>query len=188
LPKKNLLNKLIIDGTFILHLLSYLILDSNMQLVKHYDGTPWRHKDRIYSHGIIGLHEEILDFYDYMSPTIEEHYTRVKVVEKIKAVIKKVWPHAKVEIFGSFKTGLYLPTSDIDLMVIGKWDVMPLYTLEKALIDAKLVDADLITVLDKASVPIVKLIDKNTEIRVDISFNTSNGVKSANLIKVNKWC
>jgi non-canonical poly(A) RNA polymerase PAPD5/7 len=38
-------------------------------------------------------------------------------------------------------------------------------------------------VLDKASVPIVKLTDKQTEIKVDISFNMSNGVKSAELIK-----
>lgn len=37
--------------------------------------------------------------------------------------------------------------------------------------------------LDKASVPIVKLTDKKTDIRVDISFNMSNGVKSAELIQ-----
>ena len=33
-------------------------------------------------------------------------------------------------------------------------------------------------------VPIVKLTDKNTEVKVDISFNMTNGVKSAKLIKV----
>lgn len=37
--------------------------------------------------------------------------------------------------------------------------------------------------LDKASVPIIKLTDKETDIKVDISFNMSNGVKSAELIK-----
>lgn len=40
-----------------------------------------------------------------------------------------------------------------------------------------------IKVLDKASVPIVKLVDKKTDIKVDISFNMCNGVKSAELIK-----
>lgn len=40
-----------------------------------------------------------------------------------------------------------------------------------------------IKVLDKASVPIVKLTDKKTEIKVDISFNMCNGVKSAELIQ-----
>ena len=33
-------------------------------------------------------------------------------------------------------------------------------------------------------VPIVKLTDKDTEIRVDISFNVANSVKSAELIMV----
>lgn len=32
-------------------------------------------------------------------------------------------------------------------------------------------------------VPIVKLTDKATEVKVDISFNMSNGVRSAELIK-----
>lgn len=31
-----------------------------------------------------------------------------------------LWPQARVEVFGSFRTGLYLPTSDIDLVVIGE--------------------------------------------------------------------
>lgn len=37
--------------------------------------------------------------------------------------------------------------------------------------------------LDKASVPIIKLTDKRSDIKVDISFNMSNGLKSAELIK-----
>lgn len=44
-------------------------------------------------------------------------------------------------------------------------------------------DEGFIKVLDKASVPIVKLTDKKTDIKVDISFNMCNGVKSAELIK-----
>lgn len=159
-------------------------LDGNKHLISLYNGTPWRQKDRIYSPGIFGLHEEIQDFYDYMSPTKEEHYMRVRVVDRIKKVIKSIWPQAKVDIFGSFKTGLYLPTSDIDLMVVGNWETLPLFTLERALLESKIADPDSIKVLDKASVPIVKLIDRESEIRVDISFNTNNGVRSAKLIKV----
>jgi non-canonical poly(A) RNA polymerase PAPD5/7 len=33
-------------------------------------------------------------------------------------------------------------------------------------------------------VPIVKLTDKRTDVKVDISFNITNGVNSARLIKV----
>ncbi|RWS15748.1 non-canonical poly(A) RNA polymerase PAPD5-like protein [Dinothrombium tinctorium] len=158
-------------------------LDANHHLINEYKGIPWRKKGFIYSPGVIGLHEEIQHFYEYMSPTQEEQQMRSFVVKRIEKVIKNIWPYAKVEIFGSFRTGLYLPTSDIDLMVMGKWDKLPLFTLEKALLEANIADTDTIKVLDKASVPIVKLIDKDTEIRVDISFNTNNGVKSAKLIK-----
>ena len=33
-------------------------------------------------------------------------------------MIKQEFPGASVEVFGSFQTGLYLPTSDIDMVVI----------------------------------------------------------------------
>lgn len=105
------------------------------------------------------------------------------MVRRIKDVIMKIWPHASVHIFGSFHTGLYLPTSDIDLVVLGKWDVLPLRTLEKALLEKGIADPNTLKVLDKASVPIVKLTDVSTDVKVDISFNMSNGVRSAELIR-----
>lgn len=45
-----------------------------------------------------------------MSPRKCEHELRLKVVQKIKNAIHELWPQAKVEVFGSFRTGLYLPT------------------------------------------------------------------------------
>lgn len=56
------------------------------------------------------LHDEINDFYEYMSPTPEEHSMRKAVVKNIEAVILEMWPSARVDVFGSFRTGLYLPT------------------------------------------------------------------------------
>lgn len=157
-------------------------LSENPHLCKKYDGTPWRVRN-VYSTGIIGLHQEIEDFYNYMKPTPEEHAMREDVVQRISKVIKDVWPEAQVDFFGSFRTGLYLPTSDIDMVVLGKWESIPLFTLEKKLLESGIVDENSIKVLDKASVPIIKLTDLKTTVRVDISFNTSNGIKSAKLIK-----
>ncbi|XP_074067473.1 terminal nucleotidyltransferase 4B isoform X4 [Macrotis lagotis] len=144
-------------------------------------GTPW--KRRNYNQGVVGLHEEISDFYEYMSPRPEEEKMRMEVVNRIENVIKELWPSADVQIFGSFKTGLYLPTSDIDLVVFGKWENLPLWTLEEALRKHKVADEDSVKVLDKATVPIIKLTDSFTEVKVDISFNVQNGVKAAQLIK-----
>ena len=52
----------------------------------------------------------------------------------------------QVEVFGSFKTGLYLPTSDIDLVVFGRWEHLPLWTLERALVTAKVAEASTVKV------------------------------------------
>ncbi|XP_059388110.1 terminal nucleotidyltransferase 4B [Carassius carassius] len=146
-----------------------------------YTGTPW--KSRNYSEGIVGLHDEIKDFYEYISPRPEEEQMRLEVVARIHGVIKDLWPNAEVQVFGSFSTGLYLPTSDIDLVVFGHWETLPLWTLEEALRKRKIVDENSVKVLDKATVPIIKLTDLHTEVKVDISFNVQNGVKAAKLIK-----
>lgn len=44
---------------------------------------------------------------------------RADVVHRIEKIILSKWPEAQVEVFGSYRTNLYLPTSDIDLVVIG---------------------------------------------------------------------
>ncbi|CAG9764059.1 unnamed protein product [Ceutorhynchus assimilis] len=153
------------------------------KFVTDFGGCPWRQEKYNYARGIVGLHEEIEHFYQYMTPTEAEHKVRAEVVARIEEIIKSKWPEAQVEVFGSYRTGLYLPTSDIDLVVIGKWSNLPLRTLEQEFLERGVAQEDSIKVLDKASVPIVKLVDKKTEIKVDISFNMSNGVKSAELIK-----
>uniref|UniRef100_A0A2K5F686 Terminal nucleotidyltransferase 4A n=1 Tax=Aotus nancymaae TaxID=37293 RepID=A0A2K5F686_AOTNA len=144
-------------------------------------GTPW--KSRAYSPGIQGLHEEIIDFYNFMSPCPEEAAMRREVVKRIETVVKDLWPTADVQIFGSFSTGLYLPTSDIDLVVFGKWERPPLQLLEQALRKHNVAEPCSIKVLDKATVPIIKLTDQETEVKVDISFNMETGVRAAEFIK-----
>lgn len=42
------------------------------------------------------LHEEISDFYEYMSPRPEEEKMRMEVVSRIESVIKELWPSADV--------------------------------------------------------------------------------------------
>jgi hypothetical protein len=59
------------------------------------------------------LHQEIEQFYAHMIPTPTEHAIRMEVVARIETAVLSLWPSARVEVFGSFRTGLYLPTSDI---------------------------------------------------------------------------
>lgn len=45
-----------------------------------------------------------------MSATPEEHRMRFDVLNRVIDVVHAEWPKAKAEVFGSFPTGLYLPT------------------------------------------------------------------------------
>ncbi|KPP71866.1 DNA polymerase sigma-like, partial [Scleropages formosus] len=157
------------------------LLSSSADAGRRSPGTPWRSGQ--YSAGVDGLHEEIVDFYNFMTARPEEAAMRKEVVNRIETVIKELWPSADVQIFGSFSTGLYLPTSDIDLVVFGKWERTPLQQLEQALRKHNVAEPHSIKVLDKATVPIIKLTDQETEVKVDISFNMETGVKAAQLIK-----
>ncbi|XP_074619042.1 uncharacterized protein LOC141877903 [Acropora palmata] len=147
------------------------------------DGTPWWSKDKKYPDGPVGLHEEMWDFYNFMKPRQVEHAMRQEVISRIQKVVKGLWPTAEVEVFGSYRTGLYLPTSDIDIVIFGKWERLPLWTLEQALTANKIAEASTIKVLDKASVPIIKLTDQVTKVKLDISFNTPDGLKAADFVK-----
>ncbi|CAG0878625.1 unnamed protein product [Darwinula stevensoni] len=128
------------------------------------------------------LHEEIEDFFEYMQLSPMERAMREWVVLRIKKTISCLWPEAHAEVFGSMKTGLMLPTSDIDIVVFGKWPTHPLHTMERALREHGIARPHSIKVLDTASVPIIKMIDSETDIKVDISFNKTNGVKFASFI------
>ncbi|KAB2605653.1 non-canonical poly(A) RNA polymerase PAPD7-like [Pyrus ussuriensis x Pyrus communis] len=62
---------------------------------------------------------QIVDFCDFLSPTPEEQESRSAAVQRVSDLIKYIFPRSKVEVFGSFKTGLYLPASDIDVVIMG---------------------------------------------------------------------
>ncbi|RUS32076.1 hypothetical protein BC938DRAFT_476338 [Jimgerdemannia flammicorona] len=133
------------------------------------------------------LHEEILDFVDYINPTQEEHAMRYYVVRRIETSIQRLWPTATVDVFGSYDTRLYLPTSDIDLVVQCKeiLNLHPRYRPLHTLANHLQVDgvAKVTQVIDKAKVPIIKFSESITSYRVDISFNMNNGIQSATAVK-----
>lgn len=149
----------------------------------HFPVGTFSHRSFFVHYYSCRLSTEIEQFYAHMIPTPLEHNLRIEVVSRIEEVVLSLWPNSKVEVFGSFRTGLYLPTSDIDLVVIGRWEKLPLRTLESELLARGIAEPLSVRVLDKASVPIIKLTDQMSQVKVDISFNMQSGVKSAELIK-----
>lgn len=154
--------------------------------------TPWKTQHKVYSLGLVGLNEEIEDFVDYMRPLPEEKRMRQDVIERVSCLVTELWPTAKVEVFGSTATGLFLPTSDIDLVICWDLDSQPdvmqsaLLALEKQIINKGVYDD--VKVL-KTSVPIVKFTDRQTAVKVDIGFKTtiSTGPQSVQFIQ-EKMC
>ncbi|KAK1414309.1 hypothetical protein QVD17_30053 [Tagetes erecta] len=139
---------------------------------------------------MLQLHKEILDFCDFLSPTAEEQVSRNAAVESVSDVIKYIWPNCKVEVFGSFKTGLFLPSSDVDMVILEsciRTPQMGLYALSRALSQRGV--AKKIQVIAKARVPIIKFVEKRSGISFDVSFDMENGPKAAEYIQeaISKW-
>ncbi|KAH7860969.1 hypothetical protein Vadar_020089 [Vaccinium darrowii] len=156
---------------------------------KRFEGGWFRASCRFRS-PMLQLHKGILDFCNFLSPTPEEQASRNAAVWSVFEVVQYIWPNCKVEVFGSFKTGLYLPTSDIDVVILGS-DIrspqMGLQALARALSQRGV--AKNIQVIAKARVPIIKFVEKRSGVAFDISFDLENGPKAAEFIEdaVSKW-
>ena len=89
-----------------------------------------------------------------------------------------------MKAFGSFATRLYLPISDIDLVVIGGAEgEEALRALAEELRAKNIADEKQIEVIAHARIPIVKLTDKQTGLKVDICFGIDGGIKAVALIQ-----
>ncbi|KAI5966199.1 TRF5 [Candida pseudojiufengensis] len=130
---------------------------------------------------------EIKDFVNYISPHKSEIIMRNKIINNLKTQISKFWPGTETHVFGSCATDLYLPGSDIDLVIIsdtGDYENRSrLYQLSSFLKAKKL--ADKVEVIASAKVPIIKFVDPLSNLNIDISFERKNGIDAAKRIR--KW-
>ncbi|MES1921320.1 Poly(A) polymerase [Bonamia ostreae] len=101
--------------------------------------APWaENKNYPQKSFVLRLHEELIDFYNYMHATKEEHAIRVNVIERIRQLSKEIWPKSETHPYGSFTTDLYLPFSDIDVVILNV-GVDPVNVLAEELKDRDLV-------------------------------------------------
>lgn len=59
-----------------------------------------------------------MELCELVQPTPEEAAARAGAVAAVREVVGSIWPSARVEVFGSYATGLYVPTSDVDLVIL----------------------------------------------------------------------
>ncbi|KJZ78509.1 hypothetical protein HIM_01900 [Hirsutella minnesotensis 3608] len=140
----------------------------------------------------VRLHMEILDFYEFVRPRDYEQRIRETLVDNLLKAMKRDgrnFASAQIKPFGSFMSGLYLPTADMDLVVCSasfmrggpptylsakSW----LYKFQKFLVAQKVADSESIEVIAHARIPLVKFVDKLTGLKVDVSFENLGGVNA----------
>lgn len=142
--------------------------------------VPWLHKIKPIATPSLRLHQEIIEFCKYLQPSRSEEQIRKDAIARIQQVIQAIWPSASLQIFGSFAAGLYLPTSDIDAVILDSGcDDIPsgLKALAKSLLRKGM--AKNLQVISKARVPIIKFEEQPSGYNFDISFDVANGPEAA---------
>lgn len=131
------------------------------------------------------LTKEIKDFVAYVSPSEAEIHARNDAVARIQKVVTGLWSDAEVRVFGSYATDMYLPGSDIDMVILsksGKYDSRAyLYQLASRMKSSGI--ATSVEVIAKARVPIIKFVEIGSGIHIDISFERTNGVEAVETIR-----
>jgi non-canonical poly(A) RNA polymerase PAPD5/7 len=146
------------------------------------------------------LHKEICDFYEYVKPRDYENAARLDLVVRVEAAIR-AWSGAnghaataEVHCFGSFASGLYLPTADMDLVVLSRSFLSSgirqigqatnqLRGISNHLEKLGIAKPRSATFIGRSKVPIVKFTDKRTGIKVDISFENNSGFPALETFK-----
>ncbi|CAJ1368763.1 unnamed protein product [Effrenium voratum] len=144
---------------------------------------PWFVTRPHIENAVLRLHEEMLDFVDFMQHTREEVNARRKWVQTIKEACVALWPACRVTIFGSFFTGLSLPNGDVDVAV----SEIPCKTSTamKMLADHLLSKGHIswLEIIETAKVPVIKVRSQACGLRADIVFSQPDGIESSKFIR-----
>jgi non-canonical poly(A) RNA polymerase PAPD5/7 len=144
---------------------------------------------------LVRLHNEIVGYARLVEPTPRETATRQQLVERVRQLaVREFGDVAQVLVFGSQATGLFLPTSDIDLVIVTKseqdlqkdkerkdkdgdqaaaFDPTPLRRFAAAVRDAWEATSELsyLEVIENTRVPLVKFTHGPTRVSIDVSFD-----------------
>jgi predicted nucleotidyltransferase len=143
-------------------------------------GNPWMPPFGYppYDNLFLRLHQELLDFTRWVSLSKQELKLRESFLHRLNGVCKELWPRCKVVPFGSYLTGLSLPSSDIDISVIHVptehdelGDVGCLRRLANRLLEEQQVS--FVELRETAKIPILRI--KDTEppfCEIDINLNS----------------
>ncbi|KAF3761580.1 hypothetical protein M406DRAFT_295252 [Cryphonectria parasitica EP155] len=143
----------------------------------------------------VRFHMEVRDFYEHVKPCSFEERLRSRLVDDLNRYLSAFneWKGWQMYPFGSFMSGLYLPTGDMDLAFCSRVFVnggpprVPTETQLRALTrvfrkSPLAVNKHIEPVL-KARVPLIKYVDNTTGLKIDISFENNSGLIAIDTFK-----
>ncbi|KAB8075317.1 hypothetical protein BDV29DRAFT_155809 [Aspergillus leporis] len=154
-------------------------------------GTPWFSHMTPTLHLGTRLHNEILSFYHWVKPVQYEQIVRADLIERLQSAFQNRYYGVQLRPFGSFASGLYLPTADIDLVLLSTNFMRhgiktfgerkgQIYAFSAYLKNLDIAVPGSIETIAHARVPILKFVDKMTGLRVDLSFDNDSGLVANN--------
>ncbi|KAK4206578.1 putative Poly(A) RNA polymerase protein [Rhypophila decipiens] len=170
-------------------------ITSDWLSVSGINATPWLRSNGWKPDTMKALHQEIVDFYNYVRPRAFEDEIRDGLVRDLSGWVRRKFRDAEVYPFGSYASGLYLPTGDMDLAFLSdeykrggyaKYHTKSTLFKLRGLLsyDRKAWQNDIECIIG-AKVPIVKYVDSKTALKVDISFENTSGIVAIETFK--KW-
>jgi non-canonical poly(A) RNA polymerase PAPD5/7 len=163
------------------------------------DPTPWCKFGYLTGReGLDRLNAEIRAFYEFVRPYPQEEAVRNDLIFRIQYAVTNSGVRgaatAQVKCFGSFAAGVYLPTADMDLVlvspeflntgrkVVGR-NGFEMRNLANSLKGRGLVGPRNYDVITRARVPIIKFQDPLTDLRVDLSFENDSGIHAIGTVQ-----
>ncbi|KAI9375440.1 hypothetical protein BJX61DRAFT_494261 [Aspergillus egyptiacus] len=150
-------------------------------------GTPWLNLTQPSLHLGTRLHNEILSFYHWVKPTHYEQLVREDLVSRLQTAFQNRYYGVQIRPFGSFASGLYLPTADIDLVLLSTNFMRTgiktfgerkgqIYAFAAFIRNQNLAVPGSVETIAHARVPILKFVDRLTGLKVDLSFDNDSGI------------
>lgn len=164
------------------------------------DSTPWvRSNGSPTESAGAALHKEIIDFYDWVQPRDYEVAVRGSVLGRLEQALLRLHPGGKLEAFGSYAAGLYLPVGDMDLVYLDRKfrpraastgpppkPTRGLFeSTAKFIREQRIARPGSVNAIWFAKVPIIKFVENVSGLKVDLSFNNATGVTANQTFQ--KW-
>ncbi|KAK2741590.1 hypothetical protein FQN57_005573 [Myotisia sp. PD_48] len=151
--------------------------------------APWFNQPTRQTHLGMMLHNEVLDFYHWVKPMPYEDLIRRDLISRLQALVEKRFFGCRLSAFGSFASGLYLPTADMDLVLLSRQymqqgrkylcqKVRDIYSFAEFIRQSGMAVSGSIETIAHARVPIIKFVDDLTGLKVDLSFDNNSGLSA----------